>query len=307
MAISRTRRQPAFKILASGQGWHVQDLFRAASGLDITISCSLFQNLSHQINAPASDRVAVMAGVDRLDEMDAILVRMMPPASLERVIFRMDMLHRLHESGIPVINPPRTIEMAVDKALSLSRLATLGVSVPATWVGESPDDALLAFEQLGGDVVCKPIFGSEGKGLVRIQDREIAWRVFHALNHSGSVIYLQKFLKNPGYDYRAFFLNGQIIALMRRRSSGTDWRTNVSQGGKPESVGSIKPEMQTIVEKTARIMGGMILGIDVLEDSDGHLHVLEVNGVPGWRAISQVTGVDVPREWLLAAKATVNS
>ena len=62
---------------------------------------------------------------------------MMPPGSLEQVVFRMDALHRVVAAGIPVLNPPRAVEAAVDKYLTLSLLDQAGISVPATWAGES--------------------------------------------------------------------------------------------------------------------------------------------------------------------------
>ena len=108
--------------------------------------------------------------------MDGVLVRMMPPGSLEQVVFRMDALHRIAAAGIPVLNPPRAVEAAVDKYLTLSMLDRAGIPVPPTWAGESATEALEAFAALGGDVVVKPLFGSEGRGLMRISDPELAWR-----------------------------------------------------------------------------------------------------------------------------------
>ena len=62
---------------------------------------------------------------------DGVLVRMMPPGSLEQVVFRMDALHRIAAAGIPVLNPPRAVEAAVDKYLTLSLLERAGIPVPA--------------------------------------------------------------------------------------------------------------------------------------------------------------------------------
>jgi ribosomal protein S6--L-glutamate ligase len=114
--------------------------------------------------------------------MDGVLVRMMPPGSLEQVVFRMDALHRIAAAGIPVLNPPRAVEAAVDKYLTLSLLDRAGIPLPPTWAGERATEALEVFAALGGDVVVKPLFGSEGRGLVRISDPELAWRTFHDSN-----------------------------------------------------------------------------------------------------------------------------
>lgn len=305
MMITDNDPKPNFALLASGLGWHVQDLKRAAVDIGIHLSVALFQDLSINIHDNTKMSCEIHAGKMPLHDKDAILVRMMPPSSLERVVFRMDMLNRLHESGVPVFNPPRTIEMAVDKALSLSRLAAAGIIVPRTWVGESPDEALIAFEQLGSDVVCKPIFGSEGRGIIRLQSRELAWRAFHTLSHTRSVIYLQQFIESNNTDYRLMYLNGDIPAAMRRKAHPLDWRANVAQGGKAEHLRKIDPQLTDIAIKTAQVTGGMMLGIDIIQSCDGHVYVLEVNGVPGWRTLSAVSGLDIAAEWLKAVKSEV--
>ncbi|MFM7128202.1 MAG: 30S ribosomal protein S6--L-glutamate ligase, partial [bacterium] len=102
-------------VLASGFGWHVQDLQRAASLHEINLNPVLFQQLSINISNEMKSPEYITASGNVLNHQDAILVRMMPPAGLEKIIFRMDMLHRLHENGVLVSNPPRVIEMAVDK------------------------------------------------------------------------------------------------------------------------------------------------------------------------------------------------
>lgn len=303
MQSSPASKTPRFTVLASGLGWHVEDLQRAALKVGVELTASLFQNLSIQLQSTDSAQSEIIrAGSHRLDEQDAILVRMMPPSGLERVVFRMDVLHRLQEMGVPVLNPPRTVEMAVDKALSLSRIGGAGIAVPPTWIGESPDDALIAFDQLGGDVVCKPIFGSEGRGLIRLQNREMAWRVVHGLNQTGSVIYLQKFIENDRSDLRIMILNGEVLAAMRRTAPLNDWRTNVAQGAKAEALKTIPHEVRSIACQTGQVIGGNILGVDLMRSQDGQWVVLEVNAVPGWRALSAVSGVDVAAEWLWAVK-----
>lgn len=305
MALHPTTPKPCFTVLASGFGWHVQDLQRASEKVGVHLTTTLFQNLSIGIPPGHSPHQIIAAENHQLQQQDAVLVRMMPPAGLERVVFRMDVLHRLHESGIPVFNPPRTIEMAVDKTLSLSRLASHGVIVPETWAGESVDDALIAFDRMGGDVVIKPVFGSEGRGIIRLQSRELAWRVFHGLSQIGSVLYLQKFIENDGMDYRLMYCNGRIIAGMRRTAPQSEWRTNVAQGGIAENLNHIDSELKRIAIRTAEVSGGILLGIDIIQDKDGRFFVLEVNGVPGWRALAQVSGVDIAAEWLDAVRMQV--
>src|SRR5262249_39668687 len=146
-------------------GWHVRDLKRAA---DL---------LGHQATAVDFRRVAASLAPPRfsLSSYDGVLVRTMPPGSLEQVVFRMDLLHRLQAAGVRVLNPPRPAEICVDKYLASARLEAAGLPVPPTVVCQHADAALEAFEMLGSDVVVKPLFGSEGRGMVRISDEETAW------------------------------------------------------------------------------------------------------------------------------------
>ena len=149
-----------------------------------------------------------------LDALDAVLVRTMPPGSLEQVIARMDLLAGLQASGIRVVNPPRALECAVDKYLTTQRLAEHGIPVPDTIVCEGAEAALQAFEQLGRDVVVKPLFGAEGRGIVRVTDLEIAQRVFRALERISAVLYVQRFV-----DRKSTRLNSSHIPLSRMPSS----------------------------------------------------------------------------------------
>jgi ribosomal protein S6--L-glutamate ligase len=280
--------------LVSGFGWHVQDLRRAASELGIAFSAIPFPKLTGRVGAGGA---AISAGEIPLTGADGVLVRMMPPGSLEQVVFRMDALHRLAAQGVPVMNPPGAIEASVDKYLALAKIEAQGLPVPPTWVGESADGALAAFSDLGGDVVVKPLFGSEGRGLVRVADFEVARRVFHALERVGSVLYVQQFVPHPGCDFRVFVLGNRVLGAIRRHAPAGDWRTNVSVGGRAEAIAP-GADLGRLAIRAARAVGARMAGVDLLPGRDGTLRILEVNAVPGWKALSAATGVDVASEIL---------
>jgi ribosomal protein S6--L-glutamate ligase len=288
-------------VLVSGFGWHVADLRRAAERLDVRLHSVPFPAVSASIGL-GDGSAGIRAGGHDLLAADGVLVRMMPPGSLEQVVFRMDALHRVAASGVPVLNPPRAVEVAVDKYLTLALLAAAGVPVPPTWVGESASEALIAFGDLGGDVVVKPLFGSEGRGLVRISDRELAWRTFHALERLGAVLYLQRVIRHPGHDLRVFVLRGSVLGSMRRHAAPGEWRTNVSLGGRAEPF-RIDAAAERLVLEAARAVGAEMAGVDLITDLDqGCPVVLEVNAVPGWRALARVTGIDVAAAVLAALR-----
>jgi ribosomal protein S6--L-glutamate ligase len=270
--------------LSAGGGWHVRDLRRAAAALGHDADAVDFRRLG----------ASVSAGPDALDSFDGVLVRTMPPGSLEQVVFRMDLLHRLQARGVRVLNPPRAIETCVDKYLATAQLEAAGIRVPPTIVCQHADAALEAFERLGGDVILKPLFGSEGRGMVRVSDPELAWRTFRTLERTQSVLYLQQFIRHPGWDLRVFVLGGRVLASMRRHARG-DWRTNVAQGGRGEIV-SVGHDEAQLALSAAAALGAPVAGVDLLPGPGGDWYVLEVNAVPGWRALAPVTGVDVAAE-----------
>src|SRR5260370_38997462 len=161
-------------LLAGGDGWHVRDLQRAAAAMGHEALVIDFRKVS----------ASVALDVQPLAGFDAVVVRTMPPGSLEQVVFRMDLLHRLAARGIPVLNSPAALEACIDKYLASARLEAAGLPVPATVVCQDADMALEAFPTLGGDVVVKPLFGSEGRGMVRVSDAELAWRTFRTLERT---------------------------------------------------------------------------------------------------------------------------
>lgn len=268
-------------ILSHGTGWHVADLLRAAATLGQRSTVVDFRRLS----------AGVGAGPEPLLEFDAVIVRTMPPGSLEQVVFRMDLLQQVEARGVPILNTPRALEACVDKYLTTARLAAAGLPVPPTIVCQTADAALEAFDALGGDVAVKPLFGSEGRGMLRVSDPELAWRTFRTLERTAVVLYLQQIIRHPGWDLRVFVLAGRVLTGMRRHARG-DWRTNVAQGGygEPAAVGDTEAALAL---RAAAVLGTDAAGVDLMQGPAGEWYVIEVNAVPGWRALAPVTGVDI--------------
>jgi ribosomal protein S6--L-glutamate ligase len=268
-------------LLSSGGGWHVRDLQRAAASLGHEAELIDFRRIAAGVATVADPLVA----------FDVVVVRTMPPGSLEQVVFRMDTLHRLEARGVCVMNPPRAIETCVDKYLATAKLDAAGLPVPATIVCQHADTALEAFEQLGGDVIVKPLFGSEGRGMVRVSDADTAWRTFRTLERLQAVLYLQRFIAHPGWDLRAFVIGGKVLTAMRRHANG-GWRTNVAQGGQAETA-QLTAEEEQLAVRAAAAVGAPVAGVDLLSGPSGECYVLEVNAVPGWRALAPVADLDV--------------
>jgi ribosomal protein S6--L-glutamate ligase len=278
-------------VLGSTQSWYLDDLRRAA-GRGHEITAVTFRQLQSSVGGTGRGDGDVHVSSDGLDlgQADCVLVRTMPPGSLEQVVFRMDALGRLEAQGALVVNPPRAIEVAVDKYLATARLQAAGLPVPRTIVCQTPEEACEAWEALGGDAVLKPLFGSEGRGITRLQDEAIALRCFHLLHQLGAVIYLQQFIAHEGCDVRILLVGDRVLAMRRRNPH--DWRTNVSRGAVTEP---LQPTewMIDLARRAAEATGAVIAGVDLIEDRSGELYVIEVNAVPGWKALAATVNVDV--------------
>ena len=191
--------------------------------------------------------------------------------------------------GVRVINSATAIERGVDKYYTASLLEDAGLPTPRTVVTERWEDALVAFEELGSDVVLKPLFGSEGKGMVRITDVDTAYRVLRALELGRYVYCLQEFVAHGCEDIRTFVVGGRVVGAMMRR--GQDWKTNAAQGAKGEPI-EVDEQIVDLSVRAARVVGAEHAGVDILPREDGGYTVIEVNTIPGWRALKAATGVD---------------
>ena len=273
-------------VLCAPDSWYLGDLRRAAAARHEV--CGLgFGGLTSSCRGAD---VTVSAGDVVLNEFDAVLVRTMPPGSLEQVVFRMDALARLEAAGVAVVNRPRSIEAAVDKYLCTAKLIAAGLLSPRTVVCQTAGDALAAFRELGGDVVVKPLFGGEGRGIVRLSDEELAWRAFHGLQQLRAAIYVQEFVPHEGFDVRLFVLGDRVLGM--RRVNPLDWRTNVSRGARTEPL-AVDESWASLARAAAAAIDAEIAGVDVLPARDGRRYVIEVNAVPGWKALARTLEEDV--------------
>lgn len=285
-------------IVGSGRGWHTIELQRAL--LETGFHCDLMPIRGMQ--AGVATRPWLSSRDLELDSYDAVLVRIIPRGSLEQTIFRMDALHLLEERGVRVLNRAKAIERTVDKYYTSGLLALAGLLTPRTIVCERSKDALEAFVTLGGDVVVKPLFGSMGLGLVRIENEDLAYRVFKTLEIERAVYYLQEFIPHQGRDIRAFVLGDRVLAAMERISNG--WRTNFARGAECRAV-SLTPDQEEVCLQAARAVGTEYAGVDLLPVPDGDPYILEVNGIPGWKGLQTTSEIDIAAEIACYLKQTM--
>jgi RimK family alpha-L-glutamate ligase len=220
---------------------------------------------------------------------DAVLVRGVDTGSFEQVTKRLSVLHALDALGVKVWNSARAIERCVDKAMTAFLLARASIATPPSWTVEGREAAASCLAAQGGTLVLKPLFGAQGRGLLRIQaaadlpDDAAMAGVFH----------LQRFVATAGagyHDHRILVCGGQALAAMTRR--GEDWITNLRRGGRAEP---FRPtaEMAALAVRAAEAVGAAFAGVDIIADQDGRAQVLEVNSMPGWRGLQGVTEVSI--------------
>ncbi len=273
-------------ILGRRGGWHVVSLQKALARRGVEAPSFPVTRLTARL---AARPWLVSDAETPLEALDVLLVRTIPWGSLEQIIFRVDALHRLENAGVRVVNSPTAIERTVDKYYTSSLLEDAGLPTPRTIVTEQFEVALEAYHELGGDVIVKPLFGSEGQGMTRVSDPDSAYRVFRALQLGRYVYYLQAFVPHRCQDIRIFVVGDQVVGAMRRR--GDSWKTNVAQGAKGEP---FEPDaaLREMGLRAAQVVGADYAGVDILPIKGGGYTVIEVNGIPGWRGLKAATGIN---------------
>jgi len=284
-------------VLGNEGSWYVADLTRAATARGHHCRRFEFRELLSYVIPGTLD----IRESESLGDLDALIVRTMPPGSLEQVVYRMDVLLMLESQGMTVLNPPRAVECAVDKFLTTAKLQQAGLLIPRTVVCENSESALVAFEELGGDIVLKPLFGAEGRGIMRISQVDEAFRVFRNFERMDVVLYLQEFIDHPGYDVRVLVLDGNVLGAIRR-ASPDDFRTNVSRQATASKHMPTDTECEIAI-RAAQAVGARIAGVDLLYDRDENCFVIEVNAVPGWQAFRKATKIDVATKLIESLEA----
>jgi [lysine-biosynthesis-protein LysW]--L-2-aminoadipate ligase len=202
----------------------------------------------------------------------------------------------LEAKGSRVINSSEVSRICGNKYLTTLSLEKGGSPTPTTLFAFSGPAAKKAADAMGYPSVLKPIVGSWGRGVARLNDKESASALIEMREDSNGlfnqIYYIQKHIHRPPRDIRTVVIGDELISANYRYSQGGDWRTNVSRGGKIELC-KITPELEDIVLKAAQGVGGGILGVDAMEGPEG-LVVHEVNNNVEFRGASQVSPVNIP-------------
>ncbi len=287
----RTRAAPAVAIFTDDPGWHGARLCAALAecgweGRYVSLKACHFD-----LSAAGPD--LQIPGFDSLP--DAAFVRGVPGGTLEEVVYYLDVLHALRCLGVLVYNDGHAIERSVDKGMTSFLLHTAGVPTPPAWVMRDPIEVVRVLARklaAGHELVLKPLFGSQGEGLTRLNDKDNATLPLSLID--AGIHYLQRFI--PGntvraQDCRVFVIGARAVATMRH-SASIGWITNVAQGVSCHSA-DLTPDLKDLAEAAARALEMTYTRVDILRDAAGRAWVIEVNGVSAWKGLQQVCGLDL--------------
>jgi len=206
-------------------------------------------------------------------------------------------LRLLNSFGVPTVNTALVAEICGDKLTTSAMLAKAGVPQPRNVVAFTPEAALEAIEAFGYPVVLKPVVGSWGRLLAKINDRDAAEAVLEHKATLGSVqhsvFYIQEFIKKPGRDIRAIVIGDRVLTAMYRKSE--HWITNTARGGEGELC-PITPEIEEMCLKATAAVGGGVLAVDLIEHTERGYLVNEINHTMEFHTMQPVSGIDIAGE-----------
>ncbi|MFC7069876.1 lysine biosynthesis protein LysX [Halobaculum lipolyticum] len=204
--------------------------------------------------------------------------------------------------GVPVINAPETAAVCADKVKNSLALEAAGVPTPATEVAFTTEAAMDAIESFGYPCVIKPVVGSWGRLMAKIDSETAAEAILEhkaTLGHyEHKVFYVQEYVDKPGRDIRVLACDGEPVAAMTRSSD--HWLTNAAKGGATADF-ELDDEARDLVATASDAVGGGLLGVDLMETADGEYTVHEVNHTVEFKALNEASAVDVPAavvDWL---------
>ncbi|MCL5291387.1 MAG: RimK family alpha-L-glutamate ligase [Actinobacteria bacterium] len=231
------------------------------------------------------------AGDEEVGRYDALIVRFLNPVG--ELDFQFDFLDQLSKRGVCILNSPQSLAIAESKFLTSLTLAEHGLPVPEALVIQRADD-ILSFIERHRDIVAKPLYGFQGRGVIRVQagDHRAITRLEELVSEYQAIL-VQPFVPNPGRDIRAFVVGEKVVASIYRMAPPGDWKTNVFAGGTVKEF-NLSEEGKELCLQASRIVGLAYTGVDLIESPEG-LVVLEVNGAPAWSGLELATGRDIAK------------
>jgi ribosomal protein S6--L-glutamate ligase len=227
-----------------------------------------------------------------LPKLDAIIPRIAASDST----YGLAVLRQFEQIGIFSLNHSNAISLARDKFRTLQVLSRRNIGIPPTAFVHKKEDIMPAINHLGGaPIIIKLLHGTQGVGVMLAETEKSAEAILETLYLAQKEVIIQKFVSEAkGCDIRAFVVGDRVVAAMRRKAQGNEFRSNVHRGGTTEKI-NLSPEFESIAVRAAHILGLRVAGVDILESNEGP-KIMEVNSSPGLEGIEAATGVNVAGE-----------
>jgi [lysine-biosynthesis-protein LysW]--L-2-aminoadipate ligase len=205
-------------------------------------------------------------------------------------------LFAMNRWGIPTLNSAEAVACCDDKALASMVLEEAGIPSPKTVVAYSMESAIRACEQVGYPAVLKPVTGSWGRLIARVNGPEEARSIISEKSEHGSfhheIYYIQEFIEKPGRDIRAYVVGGKIIAASYRTSQ--HWITNAARGAVSVPC-PVTPEIEELALRACDAVNARLAGVDLIETANG-LQVIEINTGGEFKGLMTTTDRDIAGE-----------
>lgn len=271
-----------YLIFTEDDGWHTNQLIKAFENNNKLVTTAKINESS--IIVDKNPRIIFEGKEIYLEDIDGAFVRGIPGGTLEEVCFHLDILHFLELHNITVYNNTLCIEKSVDKVRTSCILNAHKIPTPKTFITSNIKDLKRLRNKFSGTLcVCKPIFGSQGKGLEILDDDNI----HPDYENLSNVYYLQEFLEHPDnkfVDWRLFVINNKVIAAMTRE--GKTWINNVAHGANCKLFNP-NDEMKKLAIDSSLALGMNYSGVDIMLHKGGY-SVTEVNSIPAWKGLQSV-------------------
>jgi len=231
-------------------------------------------------------------GYRELHGIDLCFFRSFGAGRYEQIMKRFGLMKHLEDSGAIVVNPIEALLRVRDKYSTATALAKAGLPIPETYVTESAHWAYRKTKTFG-QVVYKPISGSQGFGAMKFKDADMAFNAYKTLEALGLPLYMQEYLENPKRDIRAFVIGERVVASISRVASKGDWRANVALGSQPKPL-KLSRQLEEMALGASKALGLIYAGVDILETKKGSV-LLEVNGSPSWQGVRDASRVEIAK------------
>jgi ribosomal protein S6--L-glutamate ligase len=228
-------------------------------------------------------------GTEEIPAFDACIPRIGSPYTFHGV----SVVRQFERMGITTAVSSEAILRSRDKLMCSQYLANEGIGIPKTYFSDSIINPEAVIDMMGGTpLIIKLLEGTHGVGVVLAENRKTAETIIETFSKTEQKFVVQEFIKEAkGADIRAFVVDGEVVAAMRRSAMNGDFRSNLHRGGHAEAI-SLTAEEEATAIKACNILGLKIGGVDMLQSNRGPL-ILEVNASPGLEGITNYTKIDV--------------